>query len=112
MMAFRRERREDWDLSLCPAYGRSPERNSGNLLPALPGKGTMPKLIEITPANLRCVPCSCPAVYKLDDGDLVIIGKQLDAELLSEVSGKVGHDEYAVRISNAYFPGSGAGGVN
>lgn len=58
---------------------------------------------EITPAHLRCVPASCPAVYTLSDGDLLIIGKQLCRELYKEVEGKVGADEFAVRISPDFF---------
>lgn len=58
---------------------------------------------EITPAHLRCVPCSCPAVYTLSDGDLLIIGKQLSPELFKEIEGKVGADEFAVRISPEFF---------
>ena len=70
----------------------------------------MPKLVELTPVHLRCIPASCPAVYAAGD-DLIIIGKQLDKDMLLEISGKVGHDEYAVRISKEFFPNlEGTGG--
>jgi hypothetical protein len=58
---------------------------------------------EITPTNLRCIPCSCPAVYTLSDGDLLIIGQQLSSELFKEIEDKVGADEFAVRISPDFF---------
>ena len=53
----------------------------------------MPKLKEITPQHLRCPAGDCPAVYDAGD-ELVIIGK-------------VGPDEFAVRIRKEYLPGAG-----
>ena len=58
---------------------------------------------DITPANLRCAIGCCPSVYKLSDGDLVVIGKKLDRDLLKEIEGRVAEDELAVKISPDFF---------
>jgi hypothetical protein len=58
---------------------------------------------EITPFHLRCVPCSCPAVYTLSDGNLLIIGKKPNDDLYKEVEGKVADDELAVVLSPDFF---------
>jgi hypothetical protein len=58
---------------------------------------------EITPPHLRCIPASCPAVYTLEDGNLLIIGKKPSSELNAEVKHKVGDDEYAVVLSPEFF---------
>jgi hypothetical protein len=58
---------------------------------------------ELTPLHLRCVPCSCPAVYRLENGNLLIIGKRLSPEQAAEVIGKIAADEEAVVISPDYF---------
>lgn len=57
---------------------------------------------DITPKHLRCIPCSCPAVY--EDGDhLIIRGKLLTDEQFLKVPGISGPDEIAVRIPKEYF---------
>jgi hypothetical protein len=58
---------------------------------------------EITPHHLRCFPASCPAVFTLSDGNLLIIGKKPSEELQKQVKGKVGDDEYAVVLSPEFF---------
>jgi hypothetical protein len=58
---------------------------------------------EITPSHLRCFPGSCPAVYTLEDGNLLIIGKKLSSEVDAEVRNKVGDDEYAIVLSPEFF---------
>ena len=58
---------------------------------------------EITPSHLRCLPASCPAVFTLSDGNLLIIGKKPSEELQKQVKGKVGDDEYAVVLSPEFF---------
>ena len=60
-------------------------------------------LKEITPLHLRCGIGQCPAVYEYDAGDLIIVGKIVGDEILADLAGKVGSDEYAVRISRAMF---------
>ncbi|HTD73581.1 MAG TPA: hypothetical protein VK652_08630 [Steroidobacteraceae bacterium] len=50
---------------------------------------------NLTPEHLRCVPATCPAVYELTDGRLLIVGKR------AELPGMVGDDEYAVTIDCA-----------
>lgn len=58
---------------------------------------------EITPAHLRCCPASCPSVYVLSDGDLLIIGKKISEDLHKDIEGKVAADEFAIRISPEFF---------
>jgi hypothetical protein len=58
---------------------------------------------DLTPDHLRCSFGGCPGVYRLNDGDLLIIGKVLPPELMSEMEGRVGPDEFAVKISPDYF---------
>jgi len=69
----------------------------------------MPKLKDMTPEHLRCTYGPCESVYDAGE-DFVIIGKALTDDQLEQISGKVGHDEYAVRISKAYFQGTGGSG--
>lgn len=56
-------------------------------------------LKEITPHHLRCGLGQCPAVYEHGSQDLIIIGKIPDRDTLAQIAGKVGRDEYAIRIS-------------
>lgn len=58
---------------------------------------------EITPAHLRCGYGTCPAVYALSDGDVLIIGKTLPSELHAEIASKIGDDELAIRLSPDFF---------
>jgi hypothetical protein len=58
---------------------------------------------ELTPQHLRCVPASCPTIYALSDGDLLIIGATPSADLLEEIKGKIGANEDAVVLSPAFF---------
>ena len=58
---------------------------------------------EITPAHLRCAIGSCPGVYEIDGGDLVIVGKKLSAELKQKIEERVGEDEYAIVIKRDFF---------
>ena len=55
-------------------------------------------LKEITPLHLRCGIGQCPAVYEYDAGDLIIVGKIVGDDILAELAGKVGSDEYAVLV--------------
>jgi len=64
-----------------------------------------PAVYEITPADLKCgnQPI-CPGVHVIDGTeDLIVVGKRLDPELEAAMEGKVGPDEYAIRIGRAYF---------
>ena len=56
----------------------------------------MPKLKDLTPSHLRCSPC--PAAFKAEDGDLIIIGKIVNAAFYPELEHRVGIDEQAVRV--------------
>jgi hypothetical protein len=58
---------------------------------------------EITPKHLRCSWGSCPSIFQANDGDWVIIGKQLSDEVLAQVQAKIGRGEYAIKISPEYF---------
>ncbi|HEY7646916.1 MAG TPA: hypothetical protein VH858_17885 [Hyphomicrobiales bacterium] len=58
---------------------------------------------EITPEHLKCIPGSCPAVYTLTDGNLLIIGKRPSDTLMRQVEGKVASDEFAVVLNPEYL---------
>lgn len=58
---------------------------------------------EITPSHLRCSYGGCPGVFKLSDGDLLIIGKAIPAELLKQIEGRIAGDEIAVKLSPEFF---------
>lgn len=59
---------------------------------------------DITPQHLRCAISQCPSVNTIEDGrELLIIGKKPSAELLAQIEGRVGADEYAIVIPAAYF---------
>jgi hypothetical protein len=54
---------------------------------------------EITPDRYRCAfATQCPAAFKLEDGRILLIGKKADSQLLDEISGRLGADEYAVIV--------------
>ena len=59
---------------------------------------------ELTPIHLRCTVGACPAVYLLDDGDLLIVGKRLEADVLAGIAHKVTDDEFAIRLHPSYLP--------
>jgi hypothetical protein len=58
---------------------------------------------EITPKHLRCEWGQCVSVYRMEDGKLLVIGKQPDAALTQEIQNKVGPDESAIVISPEFF---------
>lgn len=53
---------------------------------------------EITPSRYRCMIGNCPAIFQLDDGRLLLIGKKAEAPLLDEIAHRIGDDEYAVVV--------------
>ena len=56
---------------------------------------------ELTPKELLCGPYipGCPALYELEDGSLIVIGKIINNDQLqSEVSARIANDEIAVHI--------------
>jgi len=84
----------------------------------------MVKIVDLTPARLRCSLGACPAVYELEDvtpedlkcdigvscpavhqagGEFVIIGKKPSAEILAELGHRVGEDEDIIVIGKGYF---------
>jgi hypothetical protein len=58
---------------------------------------------EITPSHLRCFAGSCPGVYTLSDGNLLIIGKKPSDAIHKQVEAKVADDEFAVVLSPEFF---------
>ncbi len=58
---------------------------------------------ELTPVPLRCVAATCPSVFSLSDGNILIIGKKISGELLEQIKHKVGEDEYVILIEPAYL---------
>jgi hypothetical protein len=58
---------------------------------------------ELTPAQLRCGGGTCPAVYRLSDGTLLIVGKVINPSLLAQISDRIGPGEAAVIISPDYL---------
>ena len=58
---------------------------------------------EITPSQHRCIGGSCPGVYILDDGNLLIIAKKAPHDLHQQVEHKIAEDELAVVISPDFF---------
>ncbi len=53
---------------------------------------------ETTPTRYRCATGFCPATFDLGDGKVLIIGKKVDAQLLNDISGRIGDDEYAIVV--------------
>ncbi len=62
----------------------------------------MPQLTNITPEHLRCGIASCPAVYRVDDSTVAIIGK-LDDSIAAALKEKVGEGEVVSIISTKFF---------
>jgi hypothetical protein len=58
---------------------------------------------EITPPHLRCGPGSCPAVFRLNNGNLLIIGKLAPHDIKAHIDARIGADEAAVVISAEYL---------
>jgi hypothetical protein len=66
-----------------------------------------PRIRDITPSHLRCSLGACPAIYASEDGNLVIVGKKPSKEVLQQLEGKVGEDEFVVTISPELIGGLG-----
>jgi len=78
--------------------------NAKSLDRSKPPEAPMPKIKEeLTPSALRCSIGACPAVFSLDDGNLLIVGKKLSPELAKETEGKVSDDEHAIVLSPDFF---------
>ena len=60
-------------------------------------------LEEITPQHLRCEWGGCVAVYRLEDGKLLIIGKDPAPQIAEKIAAKVGPDEKAVVIDPEFL---------
>jgi hypothetical protein len=58
---------------------------------------------EITPKHLRCPWGQCVSVYRLEDGNLLIIGKDPSPQVAEKIAEKVASDEKAVVISPEYL---------
>jgi hypothetical protein len=64
---------------------------------------TKPSLEDITPSHLRCPAGYCTAVYKMEDGNLLVIAKKAQVENFKQIEGKVAPDEEVIIISPDYF---------
>ena len=60
-------------------------------------------LEEITPPHLRCIMGQCVSVYRMEDGNLLIVGKEPSPKIAGEIAHKVGPDEKAVIIGAEYL---------
>jgi hypothetical protein len=58
---------------------------------------------DLTPPHLRCSVGACPAVLRLSNGNLLIIGTKLSAELMEQVGARIGKDEIGIQISPEFF---------
>lgn len=58
---------------------------------------------DLTPGHLRCAAASCPAVFKLADGKLLVVGERPSQAVLAEIEGKISEQEVALIIDPAYF---------
>lgn len=60
---------------------------------------------EITPKQLQCGVGLCPALFELDDGRIVVIGKIPDPQhpLPGEILDRIGANEMAVVIPPGYL---------
>lgn len=61
--------------------------------------------MEITPQSLRCSIGACPAVFKTEQGKLVIIGKKPSGKIIESIENKVGEDEWAIVIDPELLSG-------
>jgi hypothetical protein len=63
-------------------------------------------LKDITPQPYRCHTSQCcPTVFEGDNGNLVIVGKTLDASTLAQVQHKIAADEYAIEVPAGLIDG-------
>lgn len=59
------------------------------------------ELKDITPEHMKCgETLTCPSVYKTEEGDLLIIGKNA-ADIADKEGLKIADDEYAIVIDPA-----------
>lgn len=58
---------------------------------------------DVTPSHLKCGVGTCVTVYRLTNGDLMIIGKKPPSYLEKEIQDRVGEDEQIIIIDPAYF---------
>jgi len=62
---------------------------------------------DLTPRHLTCGIGLCPALFQLDDGRVVVIGKKpIEADQLpADISIKIGKNETAVILPPEYLKG-------
>jgi hypothetical protein len=58
---------------------------------------------ELTPQRLRCSIGACPAVFLIEGGNFLIIGKKISPDLQNEISDKIADDEFAIVIHQDFF---------
>lgn len=61
----------------------------------------MTPMINITPRHLRCDIFGCPAVYRLPEDKIAVIGKKAPLALSTSLKGKVAEDELLIVIDRA-----------
>lgn len=59
---------------------------------------------EVTPLPVRCLAGTCQSVFRLSDGNLLIVGKKISSELRAQIQHKVAEDEFAIMIAPEYLP--------
>jgi hypothetical protein len=55
-------------------------------------------LKNLTPTQFRCSFGGCPAVFEMDDNQIVIIGKKASEAITNQLKDKVSQDEWVVVI--------------
>lgn len=56
-------------------------------------------LKDITPRSATCLVGACPALFETDRGTLLVVGRRLsEQEVLEQLAGRVGQNEWVVEI--------------
>ena len=66
------------------------------------GKGTQMKLKNITPKNMSCGLGACPAIFKNEQGNYLLIGRKVDQTgINADVLNRVGKGEVLIEVPKA-----------
>ena len=55
-------------------------------------------LENITPKSMGCAGIGCPSIYKLEDGNFIIIGKVAPKSVIRELKNAISEGEIAIRV--------------